>query len=102
MNLVFLTVEPERNRDRPVRCGWSGVDNSGTSALSADTAGRSWSTCPELRIRRSRARCVPDEADSHGYWQSLADTSACPLTCVRTGPSVVAHVLLSSRSCRRL
>ncbi len=58
------------------------------------------SGCPhrELRIRRSRARCVPDEADSHGYWQSLADTSACPLTCVRTGPSVVAHVLLSSRS----
>jgi hypothetical protein len=57
-----------------------------------------WTHRIDLRIRRSRARCVPDEADSHGYWQSLADTSACPLTCVRTGPSVVAHVLLSSRS----
>ena len=64
----------------------------------ADTYGLIWMAEILLRIRRSRARCVPDEADSHGYWQSLADTSACPLTCVRTGPSVVAHVLLSRRS----
>src|SRR6185437_15290766 len=64
----------------------------------ADTYGLIWMAEILLRIRRSRARCVPDEADSHRYWQSLADTSACPLTCVRTGPNVVAHVLLSSSS----
>jgi len=45
-----------------------------------------------------RARCVPDETANHGYWQSLADTSACQLTCERTGPSMAAYVLLSNRS----
>jgi hypothetical protein len=41
---------------------------------------------------------VPDQAANRGYWQSLTDISICPLTCVRTGPGMAAHVLLSSRS----
>ena len=51
-------------------------------------------TVPTFR----RARCVPDETANHGYWQSLADTSAHQLTCERTGPRMAAHVLLSNRS----
>jgi hypothetical protein len=41
---------------------------------------------------------VPDQAANGGYWQSLADTSKCSLTCARAGPGLPAHVLLSSRS----
>lgn len=39
-----------------------------------------------LRGFRARDRCVPDQAANEGYWQSLANALACPLTCARAGP----------------
>jgi hypothetical protein len=49
-------------------------------------------TCP-LRARSGANR---------EHWQSFTDTSICPLTCVRTGSDMAAHVLLSSRSLVRV
>jgi hypothetical protein len=50
------------------------------------------------RPNQPRARCMPDEAANRGYWQSLADTSVCPLACTRAGQRMAAHVLLSNGS----
>jgi hypothetical protein len=100
---------PETGREMATRTGdeqssTAAPDQHGQRALTSPRprTDLNESGCPHwnLQIRRSRARCVPDEADSHGYWQSLADTSACPLTCVRTGPGPCAYILLSSRSRR--
>jgi len=59
-------------------------------------------------MNRNRARPFytgsgrhPDEAAANqGYWQSLAETSACPLTWAWAGPGLSAHVLLRSGSRR--
>jgi len=62
------------------------VDNSGMSAQRTDHGGRSWTTCPLLRIR-----CSPRQARRAAYARS-----ACGIALAGTGRSSQAHLLRRS------
>ena len=53
-------------------------DKPGTSAQSADTTGRSWTTCPELRIRRLGVRVPPSAPRSDSLLVSTSNRLKVP------------------------
>jgi len=86
--------------------GYSRAEIGSRLGITRQAAQQRWGTSCPAGIggvdQRARARCVPDRVVNPGNWQSLTDTPTCLLTCARTGPSVAAHVLLSSSSGRAI